>query len=70
MAGLIIMGDLGERKMSNLRVEISRAGDLDVLGVKYARMQMLTVQEIFDGKRFLTPTVAQGKRLAQPSRPL
>ena len=61
MAGLIIMGELGERKTRNFLAEMARAGDLDVLGVKYARMQMLTVQEIFSGKRFLTPSVARGK---------
>ncbi len=70
MAGLIIMGELGERKTRNFLAEMARAGDLDVLGVKDARMQMLTVQEISGVKRFLTPSVARGKGLAQPSLPL
>ena len=29
-----------------------------MLGVKYPRMQMRPVAEIFDGKRFITPSVA------------
>lgn len=70
MAGLIVMDGLGDIKTRNFRAEMARAGDLDVLGVKYARMQMLTVQEILDGRRFLTPSVARGKGQAQPSLPL
>ena len=42
------------------------AGDLDVMGVKYPRMQVLTVADILDGKRFHTPSVA-GRGLAQPA---
>ncbi len=33
------------------------AGDLEVNNVKCARMQMLTVEKILEGKRFHTPTV-------------
>ena len=55
VAGLIIMEPLGERKERNFRKFMADAGDLDVLGMKYARMQMLTVAEILDGKRFHTP---------------
>lgn len=70
MAGLIIMNDLGPRKTANFRREMGDAGDLDVNGVLYPRMQMLTVPEIIGGKRFLTPTVARGRGLAQPRLPL
>ena len=55
VAGLIVMEPLGERKERNFRKFMADAGDLDVLGMKYARMQMLTVAEILDGKRFHTP---------------
>ena len=55
MAGLIVMEPLGERKERNFRKFIADAGDLDALGMKYARMQMLTVAEILKGKRFHTP---------------
>lgn len=70
MAGLIVMNELGDRKMKNFAKEMAQAGDLNVMGVKYARMQMLTVQEILNGDRFKTPSVARGKGLAQPKLPL
>lgn len=55
MVGLIVLEPLGERKERNFRKFMADAGDLDVLGMKYARMQILTVEEILDGKRFHTP---------------
>ena len=55
IAGLIVMEPLGERKERNFHKFMADAGDMDVLGMKYARMQMLTVAEILDGKRFHTP---------------
>ena len=55
MAGLIILEPLGERKERNFRKFMADAGDLDVIGMKYARMQMLTADEILEGKRFHTP---------------
>lgn len=70
MAGLIVLHDLGERKMANFRREMGAAGDLDVNGVLYSRMQMLTVPEILAGKRFLTPSVARGRSVSQPRLPL
>ena len=57
MAGLIVMEPLGATKERNFRREMAQAGDLDLHGTKYARMQVLTVEEILDGKRFLTPSV-------------
>lgn len=56
MAGLIVMEPLGERKMQNFRKLMAEAGDLDVLGRPYPRMQLLAVPEILDGQRFDTPT--------------
>ncbi len=70
MAGLIIMDDLGPRKTANFKREMGDAGDLDVSGVQYPRMQMLTVPEILEGKRFLTPSVARGRVVSQPTLPL
>ena len=55
MAGLVILEPLGQRKEANFRQFMATAGDLDVLGMSYARMQMLTVDDILDGKRFHTP---------------
>ena len=70
MAGLIVMNDPGPRKTANFKREMASAGDLDVNGVLYPRMQMLTVPEILQGKRFETPSVARGKGRKQPSLPL
>ena len=58
LAGLIIMNTLSSRKDRNFRALMAEAGDLDVLGVKYARMQMLTVEQILAGERFQTPSIA------------
>lgn len=43
---------------------------MDVNGVLYHRMQLLTVPEILAGKRFNTPSVARARQLAQPSLPM
>ena len=69
IAGLIIMQPLGTAKERNFRRFMAEAGDFDVLGVQYPKMQILTVAEILEGKRFLTPSVA-GKGVAEPSLPL
>ena len=66
MAGLIIMEPLGPTKQRNFDKFMGEAGDLDVMGTKYARMQMLTVDQILAGQRFLTPSVV-GRRELQPS---
>ena len=68
MAGLIIMDPLGKTQDKNFRRFMAEAGDLTVEGKHYARMQMLTAQEILDGKRFDTPG-AVGKSEAQPVIP-
>ena len=70
MAGLIVMDDLGPRKTASFKTEMAAAGHLEVNGVPYPKMQMLTVPDILEGKRFLTPSVARGKVQAQPSLPL
>ena len=66
MAGLIVMHPFGQTKERNIRRFTADAGDMDVMGVKYPRIQVLTVAEILDGKRFHTPSVA-GRGLAQPA---
>ena len=55
MAGLIVMHEPGVRKRESFAQEMAAAGDIDVLGTLYPRMQLLTVEEILDGGRFLTP---------------
>ena len=56
MAGLIILRPLSQLKEDNFRREMAQAGDLDLNGVKYSRMQMLTIDDILAGKRFNTPS--------------
>ena len=68
MAGLIVMAPLGATKARNFHRFMAAAGDVDVSGVQYARLQMLSVPEIFEGKRFHTPGVV-GRGLKQPSIP-
>ena len=55
MAGLIVMHEPGGRKRESFAQEMAAAGDIDVLGTLYPRMQLLTVEEILDGARFRTP---------------
>ncbi len=70
MAGLIIMEDMGDRKTKNFLKEFADLGMLDVHGVKYPKMQLMTVSEILAGKKFLTPSVAKARMVSQPSLPL
>ena len=67
MTGLIVLHEPGDRKRANFSREMAVAGDLDVFGVSYPRMQLLTVEEILEGKRFNTPG-AVGR--ASPQAPL
>lgn len=63
MAGLITMDPLSDRQRQSFMREISHVGTLDVMGVQYPRIQMLSVPDIVAKKTFLTPTVAgRGKR--------
>ena len=69
MAGLIVMEDLGDIKKRNFHNEMAQAGDIDVNGVLYSRMQMLTIGEILKGESFKTPG-AVGRGIAQPALPI
>ena len=55
MAGLIIMEPLGTVKARNFAKFMAEAGTLEILGIEYPRMQLLTAADILDGKRFATP---------------
>ena len=68
MAGLIVMQPLGAVKQRNFDRFMADAGTLEILGIEYPRMQILTVGEIIDGQRFKTPTVA-GRHTPQPRMP-
>ena len=70
MAGLIVLEPLGERKLQNFKSEMAQAGDLEVNGIKYPRMQLLSVADIFDGRGFQVPSPAKGKREAEPNLPM
>ena len=65
MAGLIVIQPLGATKARNFARFMADAGSMDILGINYPRMQLLTVEEILDGKRFKTPTV-QGRHELEP----
>ena len=69
MAGLIIHEPLNKIKERNFRRFMSSTGDLDVLGVKYPKMQILTTSDILGGKRFITPSVV-GRTVKSPVLPL
>ena len=68
MAGLIIMEPRSPHQTRNFEKYMAQAGVLEVLGIEYPRMQILTVPEILKGQRFNTPTVA-GVHIPQPVLP-
>ena len=55
MTGHILMHPLGTVKHRNFIRLIGEAGALEVHGVQYARVRNLTVDDIFAGRRFVTP---------------
>ena len=57
LAGLIVMNPLGDRQARNFHQLMAEEGDLTIGDAVYPRMQMLSIPEILDGKRFKTPTV-------------
>ena len=69
MAGLIIIEPLGTTKTRNFQQFMANGQNMGALEVKYAKMQMLTVDEILDGKQFHTLGVA-GRDFAQPALPI
>ena len=66
MAGLIVMEPLGERQQRNFGQFMAQAGDLEVNGFPYPRMQMLSVKEMLEeDKQFFLPNIA-GRREPRP----
>ncbi len=61
MAGLIILEPLHTRQEKNFHKLMAEAGDYEYENRLYSRMQILTVQELLDGKLFDTP-FSMGKR--------
>ena len=68
LAGLIVMEPLGAIQTRNFHRLMGQAGDVTINGVDYPKLQMLTVPEILEGKRFQTPG-AVGRGLKQPNIP-
>ena len=66
MAGLIV---LNATKARNFTRFMADAGVVEILGIEYPRMQMLTVAELLDGRRFRTPTVSGRHSTQQPAFP-
>lgn len=64
LAGLIVLEPIGKTKQRNFDKHIGKAGDLEIDGIAYPKMQILTVADIFEGKRFKMPPV-RGKRERQ-----
>ncbi len=65
MASLIVLEPLGDRKRRNFDQFMAQAGDMEIQGVCYQRMQLLDVASILDGHRFVTPSV-MGRTEPQP----
>ena len=68
MAGLIVLHPPAERQARNFAQFMAETGTLEILGIEYPRLQLLTVEDILEGKRFNTPTVA-GRHVQQPRFP-
>ena len=69
LAGLILLQSPSPAQRRNFEREMAGAGSLEILGVSYPRLQLLTVEEILEGKRFRTPGVA-GKTATDPVLPM
>ncbi len=61
MAGLIILHPLNDRKSKNFHKLMAKAGDFEYGGRLYPKMQIITAEELLNGKVFNTP-FAMGKR--------
>ncbi len=60
LAGLIVM-DLTDKRRKNIETEMKKHGEAVFHGYRYSKMQLLTVEELLEGKRFDTPPV-RGKQ--------
>ena len=69
MAGLIVLEPISPTKERNFKQFMAGTGHYDDSGMQYPRLQILTVSEILEGKRFETPPPrAQGEK--KPQLPL
>ena len=58
MGGFITRKTLGAQQKTNFLKFCREKGFVDINGVSYPKLQMLSVEEILDGKRFDTPPVS------------
>ncbi len=58
LAGLITLHQPGNQQTKNFKQKMALAGDLEIAGRLYPRMQMLTVDEILNGAKFNMPSPA------------
>ena len=65
MGGLIVLLPLGVTKERNFKREMVRAGHITIRGREFPKMQLMTVEELLDGKRFDTPPVLGRQQKAQ-----
>ena len=68
MAGLLIREPLGTVKDRNFNRFMADAGTIELWGNEYSKMQILTIEELLEGKRFATPTVV-GRHTQSPRMP-
>ena len=61
IAGLILLHKLTDRKRKNFEKEIATSGEILIEGKEYQRLQILTIEEILEGKKFEIPGYARGK---------
>ena len=69
MAGLIVLHEPSDRQLTSFKRFMGEAGDLDVHGVLYARLQILTVDQILSGETFKVPS-PRGRGSGQTRLPL
>ncbi len=69
MAGLIVLHKPSDRQMASFSRFMAEAGDLDVHGMLYAKMQVLTIDQILAGERFKIPS-PRGRGSSQTQLPL
>jgi len=56
-----LLHKLSDRKRKNFEKEIATAGFVEIDGKSYPRMQILTIDEILDGRSFNIPGYARGR---------
>ncbi len=58
MAGFITLREPGKQQEKNFKLKMALAGEIEIEGRTYPRMQMLSVREILAGARFAMPSPA------------